>query len=161
MVRRHYGLAKAAEIAVKFGPRRSIAIESHNYTHYVAPYIHNSTRIENEKVWSCGREDKREQEGIGALAYTFVGGNVKSVETLRKYYQDKSVTNDQLCKTLDHLFSMTCEKWYREGHKVAKQKPTRLDLCTGTICALIPKRQKTWKRRSSNWSPIVIAQSNY
>ncbi len=122
MVRPKFADAKAAGLAIKFGPRKSIDQESYNYNRWVKPFIQNSTRLEHETVWCSD---------IGALLYTFAGDNVKSIVTLRKYYQDKSVTTEQLCKTLEHLFARTCEMWYTEGPKSAeavRHKATRLDV---------------------------------
>lgn len=119
MVRPKFNKASAARLAVKFGPQTSIDRESENYANYVRHFIPNSTRLEHETVLFSG---------IGGLVYTFVGDNVKSIDTLRKYYQDRSVANAQLCHTLDQLFSKTCEMWYTAGPNAADQKPTRLDI---------------------------------
>lgn len=120
MVRPHFSEGRGVELALKFGPRTSIDREVLNYNKFVKPYIRRSTRLEYGPVWS---------RQMGALAYTFVGDDVKSVETLRTYYKDvANVSDEALCDILEHLFSQTCARWYEERDNISKQDLKPLDI---------------------------------
>ena len=123
IVRPTFGKADGVELAVKFGPRKSIEQEVQNYEQWVEPHIQSSTRLAYGPVWS--RVWSRE---TGALAYTFVGDNGKSVDTLRTIYKnDALISNEALGDILEDLFAKTCARWYAEKENAPEKKPEHLD----------------------------------
>lgn len=91
--------------AVKFGPRENIEREIRNYTKFVADFVgDHSTQVKDQNAVHS--------QQMAAIAYSFIGGNVESVRDLASWYKQGDVSNEALCKTIDDLFSVTCELWY-------------------------------------------------
>lgn len=120
MVRPYLQRGPGMDLAVKFGPIESIQREYNNFEEYVLPYIpnHSRTHLEYGPVYL---------EDIGALAYDFMGQNIKSINTLADYYNNAQVTEEELCKTITHLFKDTCKRWYELRDVVSNNKRQRLD----------------------------------
>jgi nucleoside 2-deoxyribosyltransferase len=120
MVRPYFKSGPGLELAAKFGPVDSIKTEYDNFEEYVLPYIpaHSRTHLEYGPVYL---------QNMGALAYDFMGQNVKSVTTLRDHYSDPAVPDLDLSKTLRRLFSDTCGLWYKQRDRVSNDQPQRLD----------------------------------
>lgn len=118
VVRPSFKGVQGMELAVKYGPRTSIEREVENYNQWVKPFMQGSTRLEYEPVWS---------HELGALAYTFVGGNVMTVETLRDHYHNAKVSDSAFCDTLKHLFEESCQRWYGSMESYRGNSGKRLD----------------------------------
>jgi hypothetical protein len=120
MVRPYFETVPGLELAAKLGPSHSIETEYENFEKYVVNQIpfDSCTDVRYGPVYL---------QGTGALAYDFIGKDVKSVETLREHYGNSQVTDDDLCKTLTHLFSETCARWYQHRDKVSNSLRQRLD----------------------------------
>lgn len=123
IVRPTFGKVDGVELAVKFGPRKSIEQEVQNGEQWVEPHIQSSTRLAYGPVWS--RVWSRE---MGALAYTFVGDNGKTVDTLRTIYKnDALISSEALCDILEDLFAKTCARWYAGKENILEKQPEHLD----------------------------------
>jgi CheY-like chemotaxis protein len=118
LVRPFFDGAEGTELAVKFGPRDSIAQEVEHYNRWVLPFAAtHSTQLRGEPVWS--RE-------LGAIAYQFVAEDVDRVVDFGVHYSDDQVSNDAIVATLDNLFRKSCGRWYRAKHpptETVEKKP--------------------------------------
>jgi len=120
LVRPAFEGAWGTELAVKFGPRESIAQEVANYKQWVNPFAGiRSTQLQEGPVWS--RE-------MGAIAYKFVGENMKLVADFGAYYTARETSDTDVLATLENLFKRSCEKWYQSTRPPTEPERKRLDL---------------------------------
>jgi ActR/RegA family two-component response regulator len=110
------------DLAIKIGPRESIAQEEGNYRKYVERHVPNCATLQLGPVWS---------HELGAIAYAFVGERGRLVKSFFDHYQSEGVvSNDQVKMTLTHLFQDSCVNWYAPVGKRPPQEDKRKPLDT-------------------------------
>jgi len=119
LVQQIFNEIEGKTVAIKFGPRESIAREEKRFWDYVKPFVERCTDLELGPVWS---------RNLGAMAYSFVGERAGTARTFLDYYQSGEVTIDQLKKTIGDLFQESCKSWYNGRRELKEEKRQPLDI---------------------------------
>lgn len=102
----YYTAGAGTPVVVKFGKKEKSRQERDNYARYVQPFVgsFSSTQLRH----ALGRV-------MGAVSYQLIGTELNAVVSFADYYRQHSA--EEVCNTLDHLFTNTCGRWYdnREG----------------------------------------------
>lgn len=102
----YYIAGAGTPVVVKFGKKEKSRQERDNYARYVQQFVgsYSSTQLRH----ALGRV-------MGAVSYQLIGAELNAVVSFADHYRQHSA--EEVCNTLDHLFTDTCGRWYdnREG----------------------------------------------
>jgi ActR/RegA family two-component response regulator len=115
-----YGDSAGEICIVKFGKRDTIRREIENYTEYVDPFVSNQSTTKLDGV--IGRK-------MGAIRYRLIGAGDAKATSLADYFLKGGHSVGQVCEVLDHLFDVSCRRWYDNRQRPA-QRSDLVDLYT-------------------------------
>jgi hypothetical protein len=106
---------------VKFGLRENIARELKNYNLYVKPFIGTRATQLVDIV-----DEPIETLNLGGLKFSFAGMSRDNPRDFNMFYRDPVTTEEQLCKSLRHLFNESCANWYEAKRDWPEADPDAL-----------------------------------
>jgi hypothetical protein len=92
-----------------------------NYNLYVKPFVSNRATQLVDIV-----DEPVETLHLGGLKFTFAGMSRENPRDFNTFYRDPTTTGEQICMSLQNLFSETCGYWYEAKRDWRHTRPDTL-----------------------------------